>query len=518
MLVSHDQTDRDPIDLIAEEYAARCRAGEKPTIEEYVARYPDLSDDLRVLLPTVGFLERGRSEIGKARSGEMAAIVRFGDFRVVKEIGRGGMGIVYEAVQEPLGRRVAVKVLPRPSAADARSRERFLREAKAISRLKHPNIVPIFAVGEADNVPYYAMALIDGLGLDRPMSAPKGTVARGEWVANLGKQAAEALAHAHEVGVLHRDVKPANLIIEPDGRVWLTDFGLAKLADDLSLTETGGLPGTLRYMAPECLDGEGDERSDVYSLGLTLYELLLGRPAFGESNRVRLLQQVKDAEPARPRTIDPSIARDLETIILKAMARDPDARYQKAQELADDLRRFLEGWPIRARPVGPIERLGRAVKRNPLIWGLSSAIVLLTLVSVYFVRLYLIAPPPTPPGEAREQRKNRSDDRPQNPRDELDDETIDRIAKTPHPMRPDDIPGRRGRGFGPDGRPPGRGGGPFQKGQRPPRPPDMFGGPFGDLPPPSQGLGPVDGFPPPDLKAPPGEPIPPPPPDAPKKL
>lgn len=395
MLASEDLTDRDPLDLIAEDFAERCRRGERPSVEDYVSRYPEHAQELRELLPTVDFLERGRADLTRPRTVETTHSdpIRFGEHRVIRELGRGGMGIVYEAIQEPLGRRVAVKVLPRPSAADPRSRERFLREAKAIALLNHRNIVAIHQVGEWENVPYFVMELIEGMGLDHPPAGPKGGLPRAKWVAGLGIQAAEALAHAHGQGMLHRDVKPANLLLEPSGHLRLTDFGLAKLADDLSLTDTGGLPGTLRYLAPECLDADGDARSDLYGLGLTLYEVLLGRPAFTESNRVRLLQQVRDAEPAAPRSIASDVPLDLETILLKTTARDPNGRYASAAELADDLRRFIEGRPILARRIKAGERLARLVKRNPLVSALTTATVSFGMISLVFVGLYVTAPP-----------------------------------------------------------------------------------------------------------------------------
>jgi serine/threonine protein kinase len=311
------------------------------------------------------------------------------------------MGIVYEAVQEPLGRRVAVKVLPWHAHGDATSRQRFLREARAVAKLQHPHIVPIHAVGEQDGLPYYVMPIIDGHGLDRlladPSTLPADPVGRARWVARLGLQAAEALAHAHGQGILHRDIKPANLLLDSSGTLWLADFGLAKLADDLSLTATGALSGTLRYLAPECLRSEADARSDLYSLGLTLYELLVGRPAFPELDRVRLLHQIESSRVAEPRQLVPALPRDLETIVLKAMAHDRSARYATADALADDLRRFLDGHPIRASRTTPVGRLIRWCRRNPVVAALAGTSIVLGLLAAFFVRLYLVAPP-HPPG------------------------------------------------------------------------------------------------------------------------
>jgi serine/threonine protein kinase len=401
---------RDPLDALAEEFAERCRRGERPSVEEYAGLYPEMAEEIRRLLTTVAFLERGRRGATRpgSGSGEIASAAalpfeRLGENRLIREIGRGGMGVVYEAIQEPLGRRVAVKVLPGRASADGRGRERFLREAKAIARLRHPHIVPIHALGEQDGTPYYVMPLIDGAGLDRiladpPANLPGDPNGRARWVAELGRQAAEALAHAHGEGVLHRDIKPANLLLDSAGALWLADFGLAKLADDLALTGTGELPGTLRYLAPECLTSEPDARSDVYSLGLTLYELLVGRPAFGETDRVRLLHQIQWQPIDPPRVSVPDVPRDLETIILKASAQEPSARYASAEALGDDLARFLDGRPILARRASAWERLGRWRRRNPVVSALVMLSIVLALFGGYFFVLFLRAPHPRPGG------------------------------------------------------------------------------------------------------------------------
>ncbi|MDR3634046.1 MAG: serine/threonine-protein kinase [Isosphaeraceae bacterium] len=420
--------DRDPIDLLAEEYAARYRRGEDPAVEEYAARHPELADEIRRLLPAVAFLERGKrggTELDVTAvlgSGEIPALTdplvgHYGENRVVRELGRGGMGIVYEAVQEPLGRRVAVKVLPRHAMGDARNRQRFFREAKAVARLDHPHIVPIHALGEQDGLPYYVMPLIDGCGLDRLLADPKAVTPaepapRALWVARLGLQAAEALAYAHGQGVLHRDIKPANLLLDASGTLWLADFGLAKFADDLSLTAVGDLPGTLRYLAPECLHVEADARSDIYSLGLTLYELLVGRPAFGEVDRVRLLRQVESQPIPAPASLMSGLPRDLDTILLKATAREPAARYATAGDLADDFQRFLDGRPIRARRTSVPERLVRWCRRNPVVAALGGTSVVLALIAIRFFVFYMEAPPPDPLHPGQQPAVPRPDDRP----------------------------------------------------------------------------------------------------------
>lgn len=402
-----DQTQLDPLDSLAEEYVRRIRQGEEPAIEEFETRYPQQSGEIRRLLQTVEFLERGKRTMTRlgsnSGSGETEAAAdppqeRLGENRVVRELGRGGMGIVYEAVQEPLGRRVAVKVLPRHALSNASNRKRFFREAQVIARLQHPHIVPIHSIGEQDGLPYFVMRLIDGSGLDRLPAVPAEAPAdHARWVAGLGRQAASALAYAHEHGILHRDIKPANLLLDSTGTLWLADFGLAKLSDDLSLTSTGELPGTLRYVAPECLNSAADARSDIYSLGLTLYELLVGRPAFPDTDRIRLLIQIESHHVPAPRLLVPELPRDIETIVLKAMARDPSARYASASELEEDLECFLEGRPIKARRASRAERLIRWTRRNPLVAALTGTSVIFAIVAFIFIVFFVIAPPPYPP-------------------------------------------------------------------------------------------------------------------------
>ncbi len=401
-----------------------------------------------------------------------AAPLRLGDFLILREVGRGGMGVVYEAEQVSLGRRVALKVLPQGLLPDTRSRLRFEREARAAARLHHTNIVPVFGVGEHDGTPYYAMQFIQGLGLDAVINevrrlqhpgttdpadpTPAPTLSRrdvsaadmarslftrtfqpplpenvatathdfgpqaapppaaqamptaalpdtfslstsvilpgqseagrsgrhGYWqsVASIGVQVADALEYAHKQGFLHRDIKPSNLLLDTAGIVWVTDFGLAKAtADDANLTGTGDIVGTLRYLAPERFSGPGDVRSDVYALGLTLYELLTLRPAFTGGERNQLIKRILHDDPTPPRKINPAIPRDLETVVLKALAREPERRYQTPGELAADLKRFLDDRPVSARPVGEVEKLWRWCRRNSTLTALA-ACLLATLV------------------------------------------------------------------------------------------------------------------------------------------
>ena len=378
--------DDDTFELAASEFTSRVRRGEVPDIEEYVSRYPDLSDEIRELFPTILAMEQTKQhrefESGGKASLGARKIEQLGDFRILREVGRGGMGIVYEAEQESLGRHVAVKVLPPFALMDETHIRRFQREAQTAAQLHHTNIVPVFGVGEDDGLYYYVMQLIDGRGLDAMLVDADGEAVDPWHAADIGRQIADALAYAHEHGTLHGDIKPANLLLDQNGTVWITDFGLARaLEPDATVTEHFG--GTLRYMAPERFHGTTDARSDVYSLGVTLYELITGQPAFPGTTRSELLRQVTQTDPVRPRAINSRIPRDLETIVLKAIARDPDHRYQSSQAVAEDLGRFLEGSPIRARRVTSVERFWRWCRRNPaLSAAICTAVVSTMMVAV----------------------------------------------------------------------------------------------------------------------------------------
>ena len=391
-----DDPELEALGQLAEEFLTRWRLGDQPSVADYAEQHPELADGIRALFPTLILMERSKPN----RSSWTADDTRddslshnllprhLGEYELVRELGRGGMGIVFEAKQEALGRYVAVKVLPGTAAYDDRTRQRFVREARIIARLRHPHIIPIHTVGEQDGVLFYVMDLIRGTSLDqlKPPDRVEGDGhARARWVARLGVQAAETLTYAHGEGILHRDVKPANFVLDQDGKLWLTDFGLAKLMGDPSLTATGDCLGTLRYLAPEGLRGESSVRSDVYGLGLTLYELLVGVPAFPETDRTRLLQLIAETNPIPPRHCDPTIPRDLETIILKASARDPADRYEAPTELAADLRRFLAAQGIRAHRTGLGVRLVRWVRHNPVFALVVATTILLALLLISFV-------------------------------------------------------------------------------------------------------------------------------------
>jgi serine/threonine protein kinase/Tfp pilus assembly protein PilF len=398
---------------IVDDYVERLGRGESPDIEDYARRHPELASVVRQMLPALA-LVHASSAGARTPQDELQPEGPLGDFRLVREVGRGGMGVVYEASQISLGRTVALKVLPFAGAMDKRQLQRFQNEARAAASLEHPHIVPIYAVGCERGVHFYAMKFIDGASLEtllqemRPpqkpaapdktndadatgagpqcpddqaeretvreprgqastLPAPGDKRAYFRRVAELGVEAARGLEHAHEVGVMHRDIKPANLLLDGHGKVWITDFGLAQIRADTRLTMTGDLVGTLRYMSPEQALAKRvivDHRTDIYSLGATLYELLTLAPVYDGGDRHELLRQIAFEEPKSTRRHNPAIPLELDTIILKAIEKNPADRYATAKEMADDLQRFLEGEPIRARPPSVARRLRGWCRRH----------------------------------------------------------------------------------------------------------------------------------------------------------
>jgi serine/threonine protein kinase len=458
--------------VLIDELTCRLQAGQVVDVPAFLAAHPEHAKRLQQLLPALQMLaDVGRSPAAGSGEGLLPAeaadpmIGTLGDFRLLREVGRGGMGVDYEAVQISLGRRVALKVLPFAAALDGRQLQRFKNEAQAAAHLHHTHIVPVYGVGCERGVHYYAMQFIDGrtlaamihelrqtAGLEGPPTerlagpAAPHDPATGPWApgqgahadpqptgphtpppspatvtqpaapltsgsstrgrgffrtaAHLGVQAAEALEHAHQLGVVHRDIKPANLLVEtssplsplgtaPGGeglRLWITDFGLAHCQDQAGLTMTGDLVGTLRYMSPEQVLAKRvpvDHRTDVYSLGVTLYELLTLRPAFAGSNRPELLRQIAFEEPRPPRQHDRAIPAELETIVLKALEKNPAERYATAQELADDLQRYLNDEPIRARRPTVLHRVRKWARRHrSLVVTVTSAVMILLVSAV----------------------------------------------------------------------------------------------------------------------------------------
>jgi serine/threonine protein kinase/outer membrane protein assembly factor BamB len=363
---------------------AELQAGRKPDRAKLLAEHPSLAPQLEQALDGLEFIHRASADAAPAPA-------QLGDFRVVREVGRGGMGVVYEAEQISLKRRVALKVLRFGAVADEVAMQRFQREAETVAQLHHTNIVPIFAVGCEHGARYYAMQFIEGRNLaERAQEgrAPASRLAPRD-VADWGRQAAEALAHAHQRGVIHRDIKPSNLILDRDGRIWLTDFGLARRMDDVALSVAGALLGTPRYMSPEQARASRhpiDHRTDVYSLGATLYELATGQPIFAATSAHEVLAQILNDEPRAPRQFTPELPRDFETIILKCLAKEPTLRYATAQALADDLRAFLEGRAISARPPSVPERVvrwARKHRRTTTVAAFSAAVSLVLAVGGY---------------------------------------------------------------------------------------------------------------------------------------
>ena len=361
-VVRVDGDDVDPrLAEILDLYFERMQSGESVAIDQFVAGYPDLSPELLVELREC--LES--MQLVQTSTSTSKPLSQLGDFRIIREVGRGGMGVVYEAEQLSLKRRVALKVL-RYAVADPEAMARFRREAETVAKLHHSNIVPIFAIGEADGVNYFAMQFIDGYSLadvQRDATQPLNAMDVADW----GLQAAEALAYAHEHEIIHRDVKPSNLILDPEGRVWLTDFGLAKRLDDVKLSMTGAILGTPRYMSPEQASSVRkpvDHRTDIYSLGATLYELVTNEPLFDAQSPHVALGQIITEEPVPPGLIRPKLARDLETIIMRCLSKDAEHRYESATELVEDLRAFIDGRAIKARRPSWAEQLGRWLQKN----------------------------------------------------------------------------------------------------------------------------------------------------------
>ncbi len=420
---------------VLDDYLSALEQDLPPDRDPLLREHPDLAEALQIYLGQLDDLHGVAAGFGNAvpqpasrpaDDGE-ADDRRLGDFIIGREVGRGGMGVVYEARQLSLGRRVALKVLPFAAVLDAKQIARFKNEAHAAAQLHHPHIVPVFAIGTERGVHYYAMQFIDGQPLDRviaelrrkwrvagdtPVSGDAATSAadlsppelaapstgqsflteksanRQQYfrtVARLGIQAAEALHAAHEYGVVHRDIKPSNLMLDGEGKVWVTDFGLARCQSEATLTKTGDVVGTLRYMSPEQALGQTalvDQRTDIYSLGATLYELLTLRPAVSGKDGPALVRQIDQQEPARLRHWLPELPADLETVILKALAKRREDRYATAQQFADDLRCVLEGRPTAAKPPSLAERLHKWAWRHKQLVTAAAAACLLAAVGL----------------------------------------------------------------------------------------------------------------------------------------
>jgi len=370
------------VDVLASDFIARYRNGERPTVEGYANRHPELSDSIRRMFPLAASIERIKinEQVAEDGSATLAGrvLTQLGDFRIVREIGRGGMGIVFEAHQKSLDRTVAIKVLPKQSLLDDEALERFRTEATTAAAMHHTNIVPIYGTGESDGSHYLVMQLVEGRSLDTAITS--GTETSCTDAARIGRQVADAIAYSHDNGVLHRDIKPANILIEKDGTALVTDFGLAKNVE-ADLTNSHAVSGSLRYMAPERFAGISDPRGDVYAVGLTLYELLAARPAFEERDAEHLIGSITNPRIPSIREIRSDVPIDLATIIQKALHVDPGLRYQSAGELRDDLERFLADEPIHARRISIWGRLIRWARRNPKLAGAVTVATLALLAA-----------------------------------------------------------------------------------------------------------------------------------------
>jgi eukaryotic-like serine/threonine-protein kinase len=467
---------------LIDELTHKLQADEPVYLQIYLDQYPEHAQELSRIFPALERLaELGRSEAKIQSPGGILTVWDddgkpgvgvLGDFRLLREVGRGGMGVVYEAEQVSLRRRVALKVLPLAGALDSKQLNRFQTEAQAAACLHHTHIVPVHAVGCERGVHYYAMQFIEGHSLaelikelrrlegleptnqaassgdgsststlaaalisgryaaqfgdpgeqakpaapgDRPRDRSESDAAlpfskRGpaamppgsssppdsgsstrsrayiRTVAQFGVQVAEALDHAHTRGILHRDIKPGNLLLDEPGQLWVADFGLAQVQGNPCLTLTGDIIGTLRYMSPEQALGKRvviDGRTDIYSLGVTLYELLTLHPAVDGQDRQEILRKLAEEEPTPPRKLNSEVPRDLETVVLKAMAREPEGRYATAKDVTDDLRRFLEHKPIKARRPSPLDQAAKWTRRHrPMVASITASTFLFLSLAI----------------------------------------------------------------------------------------------------------------------------------------
>ncbi len=324
------------------------------------------------------WMDRLSESLRQHETERQTTFTSLGRYRLMEELGRGGMGVVYHAFDPQLGREVALKVLLDQGFASAEARERFMREAHVAARLSHPNIIPVFDTGEHEGRVFLAMQFIEGTPLDRARLGPRETVAAV-------RDAARAVQAAHEEGIIHRDLKPANLMIDRGGRAYVTDFGLARRVESgASLTLSGTVVGTPAYMPPEQACGKAaDARSDVYALGATLYEGLAGKPPFSGATPLETLKAVTLDEPVAPRRHNPQISKGLEAVILKAMDKRPEGRYASAGDFADDLDRWLAGEEVRAPVRGTLYRLRKKAVRHR--WRVISAVSTLALLGAGLV-------------------------------------------------------------------------------------------------------------------------------------
>ena len=424
--------------VILDEYLVEIEGGTEPNLDELCDQHTEMAPAIRHYVQSLRILKVAATDV-RDRSNRQhpqsdIPTKQIGDYQIVREIGRGGMGVVYEAHQISLGRRVALKLLPFAAVLDQRQIARFQNEAQAAAQLHHPHIVPVYAIGNDRGTYFYSMQFIDGQSLEQaiaslqsgfdawtpsshlPKSFPASSIDRDgttidaaliddllvpsrdtsstvrsnyseqtesirqvathvsvrssthvRRIAELGIQAADALHFAHQHGIVHRDIKPSNLLIDREGKLWIADFGLAQCAGSGSLTRSGDIVGTLRYMSPEQATGKThwiDNRTDIYSLGLTLYELLTLHPAVDSDDRLTMLRQIENEEPKAPRRINSAIPVDLENIVMKSISKEREDRYATAGDLAADLQRWLDGKVILARRPSLMDRSARWIAKN----------------------------------------------------------------------------------------------------------------------------------------------------------
>jgi serine/threonine protein kinase/outer membrane protein assembly factor BamB len=388
-------TREERVQAVLHDYLQAVDAGRAPERQEVLDRHPDLADELQAFFADQDRLDRlagplrpGAATLTGAPAGEGTPdkVRYFGDYELLEEIARGGMGVVYKARQRKLDRVVAVKMILAGELAGAADVQRFHAEAQTAANLQHPHIVAIHEVGEHDGQHYFSMDYVEGKSLaDLVREQPLPPARAARYV----RLIAEAIHYAHRQGTLHRDLKPGNVLLDAFDQPRVTDFGLAKRIDkDAGLTATGAVVGTPSYMPPEQAAGKGavlGPTADVYALGAVLYELVTGRPPFRAATALDTLLQVLGSEPAPPRLLNPGIDRNLETVILKCLAKEPRRRYATAQELADDLGAFLEGRPVKARRPSPVERAvrwARKQRRSALLTAATAAVSVLLVAGV----------------------------------------------------------------------------------------------------------------------------------------
>ena len=357
--------------------------GSLPTLPEPGEASSSVQDEATLPPREAATVDLGSSAPASSEAGTPSHVRYFGDYEIIREIARGGTGVVFEARQVSLDRTVALKMILAGQLADDNDVKRFYTEAEAAAKLDHPGIVPIFEVGQHEGQHYFSMGFVEGQSLSQRLT--EGPLPARE-AAELIRRVSEAIEYAHQHGVIHRDLKPANILLDPNNNPRVTDFGLAKkIQGDSGLTSSGQIMGTPSYMPPEQAGGKRGEvgpAADVYALGATLYALMTGRPPFQAATAMDTVLQVFSDEPVPPRRLNPALPRDLETICLKCLEKDPGKRYARAAALGEDLRRYRSGEPIVARPVTRLERAVKWTRRKPAIAALLALVALVTALGL----------------------------------------------------------------------------------------------------------------------------------------